>query len=120
MYDRVLCDIPRTNNFCESYNKQLNSFIENKKPPFYTFVKKLQARSQDKKNWVNDLFQSHVAKAHYDIDQEMAGRKVKRPRKRANEQRDVAIRAMLQQYPTFEDKRSFLESMVRLTSSSLK
>ena len=49
VYDRVLCDIPRTNNFCESYNKQLNSSIENKKPPFYTFVKKLQARSQDKK-----------------------------------------------------------------------
>ena len=64
--------------------------------------------------------QSHVARVHFDLDQEAGGCRVKKLRKRQNVQRDAAIRMMVERYPTFENKREFLENMVRITSTTLK
>ena len=119
VYDRVLGNMPRTNNFAESYNAKLNSFIEAKHPGFYTFVGKLKVGVRVK-SWANDLLQSHVSTIHYKVDQLLAGRDVTKPRNWENEQRDFGIRAMLERYPTYTDKRKFLETMALFTSTTYK
>ena len=69
---------------------------------------------------LSESLQVHVTKVLYDMEQEAAGRKVRRPKKQKNLQKDAAILALVEEYPRIKDKRRYLEKVARLTSVTMK
>ena len=61
-----------------------------------------------------------MTKVLHGMEQETAGRRVRRPKKERNLQKDAAILALVEEHPRIENKRRYLEKVAGLTSVTMK